>query len=446
MFRRTWEGLPQDTIFGDTLAELGYFINDIDEVRSLDNPNNYFRFHLSKNDRINERQRFHFNDALESIIIDRLHGEGLETARLPLEVKSPSQPHIPILVSKYLAQRRRVILFLGESTQSLGVLSHRIIGGRGGINEGSLVSLVKSLAKQQSTPNDSNPPGIIIANLGGNWWWPEGKRALNPAMAQAIPLGSSAFNGQEYDGELNAVPQLETWKRHLRYLMNTAVPSLIAHDTLIDVIAVGDAVDGFLEYLNDETAWALNKDRLNAGAFMGGVFSTDPINVGLSNFLAQRCRTWAVHQAPVNAPLLGLTGHRSPSTTNSIVCPVYSSGEPYYNECSLVRAKDCVTQWLYEVSQMSDYKNPHLDELTIFGDNTATAENDDDWTIDHNSEPRHIEPSYPEPDLAEDDFQVIRNLVGDYHNWNKERLQETDQIIESSGQEKEKDGKQGLRK
>ncbi|KAL2885995.1 Autophagy-related protein 29 [Ceratocystis lukuohia] len=382
MFRRTWAGLPQDLIFGDTLPELGYFINDIDEVRSLDNPDNYFRFHLSKNDRINERQRFHFNGALESIIIDRLHGEGLKTVRLPLEVKSPSQPHIPILVSENLAQRRRVVLFLGESTQSLGVLSHRIIGGRGGINEGSLVSLVKSLAKQQSAPNDSNPPGIIIANIGGNWWWPEGKRALSPAMAQAIPLASSVFNGREYDAELNAVPQLETWKRHLHYLMNTAVPSLIAHDTLIDVIAVGDAVDGFLEYLNDETTWALNKDRLNAGAFMGGAFFTDSINVGLSNFLAQ----------------------------------------------------------------MPDYKNPHLSELAIFGDNTATAENDDDWTIDHSSGPRHIEPSYPEPDLAEDDFQVIRNLVGDYRNWNREKLQETDQIIESSGQEKDKDGKQGLRK
>jgi len=61
MFRRRWSGLPADPDYGSDLAELGYFVNDIDEIRSLDDPDSYFKFFLTKNGRWNERQRFCFN-------------------------------------------------------------------------------------------------------------------------------------------------------------------------------------------------------------------------------------------------------------------------------------------------------------------------------------------------------------------------------------------------
>jgi hypothetical protein len=38
-----------------------YFINDIDEIRSIEDSDYYFKFFLTKNDRWNERQRFAFN-------------------------------------------------------------------------------------------------------------------------------------------------------------------------------------------------------------------------------------------------------------------------------------------------------------------------------------------------------------------------------------------------
>ena len=87
MFRRRWSGLPADPIFASDLKELGYvpprrrphhpsdrsdsvlthapfpsyFINDIDEIRSIENPDYYFKYFLTKNERWNERQRFAFN-------------------------------------------------------------------------------------------------------------------------------------------------------------------------------------------------------------------------------------------------------------------------------------------------------------------------------------------------------------------------------------------------
>lgn len=41
-------------------------MNDQDEIRSIENPDCYFRFHLNKNTRINDRQRKAFNGSCPS--------------------------------------------------------------------------------------------------------------------------------------------------------------------------------------------------------------------------------------------------------------------------------------------------------------------------------------------------------------------------------------------
>ena len=80
MFRRRWSGLPEDAAFPATMGELGlvcvghlcppllaltraprYFVNDEDEIRSIENPNAYFKYFVNKNQRVNDRQRFCFN-------------------------------------------------------------------------------------------------------------------------------------------------------------------------------------------------------------------------------------------------------------------------------------------------------------------------------------------------------------------------------------------------
>ncbi|KAK1701091.1 hypothetical protein BDP55DRAFT_569671, partial [Colletotrichum godetiae] len=49
MFRRRWDGLPKDPIFSSNLKDLGYFINDQDEIRNIKEPNYYFKYYLTKN-------------------------------------------------------------------------------------------------------------------------------------------------------------------------------------------------------------------------------------------------------------------------------------------------------------------------------------------------------------------------------------------------------------
>lgn len=75
MFRRLTFGLPKDPVFPHDLKGLGqdpppsdsqflctdnpprYFVNEEDEIRSIENPKAYFKFFITRNDRHNCVQR-----------------------------------------------------------------------------------------------------------------------------------------------------------------------------------------------------------------------------------------------------------------------------------------------------------------------------------------------------------------------------------------------------
>jgi hypothetical protein len=55
------------------LTRYSYFVQeDSDEIRSIKNPDNYFKYFLSRNPRYNERQRFAMNGKLAPSILFRL--------------------------------------------------------------------------------------------------------------------------------------------------------------------------------------------------------------------------------------------------------------------------------------------------------------------------------------------------------------------------------------
>lgn len=82
MFRRHWSGLPKDVSYPADLEKLGYaplllpsfthrvliffryFINEEDEVRSVEDPDYYFKAFPDRNERVNWRHRFAFDRKL----------------------------------------------------------------------------------------------------------------------------------------------------------------------------------------------------------------------------------------------------------------------------------------------------------------------------------------------------------------------------------------------
>ncbi|KLU83116.1 hypothetical protein MAPG_02182 [Magnaporthiopsis poae ATCC 64411] len=369
MFRRTWDNLPKDPVFEPDLEKLGYFINDIDEVRNIADPQFYYKFFLTKNSRWNERQRFAFHEALEKEIHTRLEATGLTKLRLPLGA-GPDDAHVPIFATPDLSSRSRVVVVVGESVQDLGVLAYRVVGGAGGINTGSLVNFTKALLV---SPNDSSsngcsggvdgnaaPPGLVIANPGQLWWWPQGRRALNEWSREAVPMPSAVHWGYTTLEE-NRVPGNHDPAQHVQYLFNKYLPTVLGDKAIVDVIGIGDGADAMHEFLDQEANWEKWGPRLGSLAVLGAFFDGTQSRVaGFREFLRNRARAYVISAEPLDMPISGAEGNPKVGGFTSFGCTVYSSGETGVNELIMIKAMDSVLAWLREVAKDPDYTNPQI--------------------------------------------------------------------------------------
>ncbi|KAM7205335.1 Arb2 domain containing protein [Rhypophila sp. PSN 637] len=349
MFRRHWSGLPADPIFGSNLAEIGYFVNDEDEIRSLDDPDSYFKFFLAKNERWNDRQRFCFNAAIGDILRERLEKEDMKKVMLPLGTTDPSQPHVEIRVSDDLSTKKsRVVIFLGDDFQEFGVLAHRVLGNRGGINKGSVINLIKELKKQTSSATDSTSPGIIIANAGEDFWWPEGKRALTFHGSMGIPMKSAVHLGHHFNEKRNKVPENRDYKEHVRYILGKVVPALCSETVKIDIIAINKVADMVQEYLDDDAVWSELGPRMNSLTTIAGNFDQATVqSEAFKKLLTERAQAYVIGNGEAGSPVtLDVT-----AGGNVHICPTFSAGEDtVFTETILVNALGPILEGIQSIA------------------------------------------------------------------------------------------------
>jgi hypothetical protein len=271
-----------------------YFVDpDSDEIRLVSAPSYYFNYFISKNVRYNDRQRFAFTTAVQDQLI-RPRLEALDLVRLalplgttPTVAAAADKPHVPIYVSADLAQKKRVVVIFGESEQELGVIAHRVVGGRGGVDKGSMVGIVKALQgqgevqgqrqghrnKSSSSPDqdhgDDNSPGIILANTGELWWWPEGRRGLTARQSHAVPMRSCVHWGRFYDAAANAVPGNASVDQHVASVFEGVLdnPDLVGPGAEVQVVGVTDGAVAAEAYLDRN--WGRWAGRVGCLAMLG---------------------------------------------------------------------------------------------------------------------------------------------------------------------------------
>lgn len=54
MFRRLPNSLPKDFTFPADLDQLGYFVNENDQIRQKANPDQKYQYRINRNDRVND--------------------------------------------------------------------------------------------------------------------------------------------------------------------------------------------------------------------------------------------------------------------------------------------------------------------------------------------------------------------------------------------------------
>lgn len=287
------------------LADTGrtsYYVNEIDEIRSIANPKFYFKYFLTKNDRHNDRQRFAFSLAVQDLVHARLAALHLVKIPLPLSV-TPDEPHVPIFVSSALRAKKRVVLIFGECDQDFGLLAHRVVGGSGGIDEGSMVSIVRALQSQSKSDakadaeGEKEEKGVVLANTGETWWWHEGRRPLCYRQSTGVRMRSAAMKGRWLDRRANAIPGNADAEEHVRRVFESLMGDggdggggsseySVGRDAVVEVIGLTDgavAVEKFLD-----ANWARWGKRIGSLALVGGGQGVDGLrDEGFKRFLRE---------------------------------------------------------------------------------------------------------------------------------------------------------------
>jgi hypothetical protein len=227
---------------------------------------------------------------VESVIHERLEKEGLEKIRLPWDTPE-DEPHIPIFVSSDIKSKKRVVIIFGETSQMLGALAMRIVNGRGGVDKGSLVSIVREIKKQHCSPDDDDSPGIILANMGETFWWPEGKRALELPRWNATPAPSMVQVSRAFRPNYHCIKGHDNHHSHVEYIFDEVLNVLVRPDAKIDIISIGDGGEAVEKFFNHQFAWAIFGPRVNSMVLLGDGVHSDLISCpGFKNFLKKVCR------------------------------------------------------------------------------------------------------------------------------------------------------------
>lgn len=228
-----------------------------------------------------------FSDALENIIHERLESHGLVKTPLPLGTPF-SQTHVPIFVDASLETKSRVVVVFGEASKFLGLLAGRVATGRGGVNKGSMVSVVEELHRQRSSPDDRGPPGVVLANIGELYWWPEGKRSLTLGDSSAIPLPSLVHRGWNFMPGINYIRGNETPERHVQCVFDQTLQNLVNEKALLDVVAIGDTCGIVERFLDEENNWNAWGHRLSSILLMDPFRDVEKLsNPSIKEFLAK---------------------------------------------------------------------------------------------------------------------------------------------------------------
>ncbi|KAG5972973.1 hypothetical protein E4U56_005459 [Claviceps arundinis] len=358
MFRRLWTGLPKDVVFPADLKGLGYFVNEEDEIRSIENPDNYFKYFLNRNPRVNVRQRFQLDGAVRDIIHQRLQSEGLEKRQLPFGTE-PHEPHVSIFASPNLSSKTRVVVIFGETSHYLGTVAGRVTHGVGGIDKGSMVSVVRELHNHVSSKEDPSPPGIVIANPAESHWWPEGQRCLTVEDSAAIPLPSLVHIARRWCPDRDRVSGNRSAEEHISYVFDELLRRELREDAKLSIVAVGQSCELLTTFLDDAENRNRWLGRLDGMILLGTVYPVETLNDDLKSFLAERSRAYILSSEPVNTPLAPPTGNPHAGIP-ALGSPCYSSAELLYTEKIFISALHPALQYLQEIATTSAYQNPEI--------------------------------------------------------------------------------------
>ncbi|EFW16625.1 hypothetical protein D8B26_001381 [Coccidioides posadasii str. Silveira] len=352
VFRK--ESLPGDVVFPTDLKQLGYFINDNDQIRMIIDPEQKFLYRINANDRYNEMQKESMNACIREIVLSRLRNLGLEILRLPIGA-SPKSQHVPILVTPSLEIQSRVIVVFGEPVQDLGIWAYRTVGDEG-VNVGSAVNFAKAVigdpeeSKDAQRDRETSPaPGLILTNPGQLVWYCNGERAVSLPTWHAIPRQHAVSPPMKMSHH-NKIPENGNWQEHITYVFEEVLGKMVPETAKIDIIGLAEGGLGAIRYLAEH--WQTWQPRISAICLTNPLHDINHLHpLEFAKFVSTRARAYLISDKPLH--------HHVPGRYR-FGCNCYSSGESLNVECIMPRAGDSMLSWLDKM-----HGSPRLEEIEV---------------------------------------------------------------------------------
>ncbi|KAK4697903.1 hypothetical protein P7C71_g237, partial [Lecanoromycetidae sp. Uapishka_2] len=341
MFRRLSSSLPKDPEFPADLEKLGYHINEHDQIRSLAHPDQEFNFFISKNERVRETQREAMDTCIRRELNTRFQAASLTTIRLPLNA-GLTDPHVPILASSNLSTAKRIIVYIGESVQDLGVLAYRIIGQES-ITAGSVLNFVNEVHSRDGNGDTA----IVIANMGQLLWHRRTRRAMTMASWNGQPRKTGVSNAVRIDPVKNHIPGNMNVEEHVKSIFEEVILESAREDVAINLVAIGDGAEDAVKYLDRNWArWEKNVRAICVGLGFIWRVGEDVQDEKFMDFWGKRGRAYLIHNEDVDTPLHG---------RQEVGCNCFSSGEPTFTECIMPRAYKNMLAYFQLVNDVPGY-------------------------------------------------------------------------------------------
>lgn len=133
-----------------------------------------------------------FTEAIRGIIIDRLLGMGMHFMKIPKD----SKKQVPILVSSNIDTAPRVVIFVGEIIEDLGIFSYRDACDDG-VSFGSIIGFAKGLLGENA---QDSPNALILANAGQDVWYNAGWSPMTAESHHAQHRASAVVRERPLSG------------------------------------------------------------------------------------------------------------------------------------------------------------------------------------------------------------------------------------------------------
>lgn len=166
----------------------------------------------------------------------------MNQVQVPKANKGPAKPSTPILVSSNIGKASRVIVFIGELTENIGVFSYREICGKG-IEFGSILKLAKAVLGKDPA---NSPTALVLANPGGHVW----QNSNNTAVTAEVFDGRARHSAVDHQRPLNlrnAIQGNGSLAQHTKYIFEDVLSTSMKVGAKIQLLGLSEG--GFAAFM-----------------------------------------------------------------------------------------------------------------------------------------------------------------------------------------------------